>query len=281
MKQYQIQCKRQELTLGDKPVIMGILNATPDSFSDGGHFVDIDIAVAHGLQMVADGAKIIDVGGESTRPGSQAVSVTEQIKRVVPLIKGIANQCNVAISIDTTSCEVAKAALEAGASIVNDVSALLFDDKLADLIAEQGCPIILMHMQGKPENMQRQPEYENVVEEVKKFLVERIAFCLSSGIKKQQIIIDPGIGFGKTTEHNLLLIKHIDAFSELGVPVLIGHSRKRFIGDILGIENAADRTFGNAAVVGYCVSKECQILRVHDVKETREVVDMTAAINQA
>jgi len=278
MKEYQLTCRGKKLLLSDEPVIMGILNVTPDSFSDGGKFSDPAVAVKHGLTQVAEGAGIIDIGGQSTRPGARPVAPQEQIKRVVAVIEELARQIDVLISIDTTDSEVAAAALEAGASIINDISAGRFDSRMMPLAARYGVPIILMHMQGQPQTMQQYPVYENVVKEVYAFLAERIDFAVSAGVNRSQIVIDPGIGFGKTLEHNLQLLRHIDQLHLLDVPILIGPSRKAFIGKILGLADPADRLFGTAGAVAWCAGAGTHILRVHDVREMAHVARLTAAI---
>jgi dihydropteroate synthase len=257
---------------------MGILNVTPDSFSDGGLFLDPNKAVDHALSLIAEGAAIIDIGGESTRPGSNPVDPDEQIRRVIPVIKGICKQSDIPISIDTTHAQVARAALDAGAVIINDISALRFDSDIIDLVAGAQVPVILMHMLDTPRDMQVNPTYHDVVREVKQFLAERIDCAVQAGIQRSQIIIDPGIGFGKTINHNLLLIKHLKEFHELQVPLLVGPSRKSFIGKILGLIDPADRLFGTAATVAQCVLQGVQIIRVHDVMQMHQVVQMIKAI---
>jgi dihydropteroate synthase len=260
-------------------VAMGVLNVTPDSFSDGGEFFDTEKAIEHGLKMAAEGAAIIDVGGESTRPGSASVSAEEQIKRVVPVIEALAKKVNVPISIDTHNYEVAEAALDAGAAMINGITALS-DGRMGELAAEQGVPVVLMHIQGTPAIMQVEPKYKNVVAEVLAFLLERAKQAEKFGIPKQRIFIDPGIGFGKTTEHNLLLLKNIDRFVDSGYRVCIGTSRKSFIGKITGKENPAERIFGTAATVALCAAAGVSIVRVHDVAEMVDVVRVTNAICQ-
>jgi len=261
-------------------LIMGVLNVTPDSFSDGGDFFDAGRAVQHGLQMVSEGAAIIDVGGESTRPGSEPVTPTEQVRRAVPAIEAIASRQEVAISIDTHDADVARAALEAGASIINDITALS-DPRMGELAAERRVPVVLMHMQGTPATMQAEPRYEDVVAEVLQFLCDRAERAQSFGIGRERIFIDPGIGFGKTREHNLLLLKHIDRFVATGYRVLVGTSRKSFIGKITGREKPADRIFGTAATVALCVAAGVSLLRVHDVAQMLDVVKITRAIQQS
>ena len=252
-------------------LLMGVLNVTPDSFSDGGEFFDTDKAIEHGLKMAADGAAIIDIGGESTRPGSAPVSVEEQTKRVIPVIETLAKKIDVPISIDTYNYEVAKAALDVGAVMMNDITALS-DERIGWLAAENEVPVVLMHMQGAPATMQAEPKYKNVVGEVLEFLLERAKRAERFGIAGNMIFIDPGIGFGKTVEHNLELLKNIDEFVAAGYRVLVGTSRKSFIGALTGKENPAERLFGTAATVALCVAAGVSIVRVHDVAEMADVV---------
>ncbi len=261
-------------------LLMGILNVTPDSFSDGGQFFDLSRAVEHGLKMVDEGAAILDIGGESTRPGSAPVPSAEQIHRVVPIIEALAERIDVSISIDTHDVEVAWAALDAGASIINDITALA-DERMTALAAQEQVPVVLMHMQGTPATMQVEPTYTDVVKEVRDFLVERAKRAEGLGIARERIFIDPGIGFGKTLQHNLLLLKHLDALVATGYRVLVGPSRKAFIGKITGREKPADRVFGTAAAVATCVAAGASILRVHDVGPMRDIVKMTQAILKA
>jgi len=258
-------------------LVMGILNVTPDSFSDGGQFLDADVAVAHGLQMAADGAALLDIGGESTRPGSEAVPTTEQIRRVVPVIEALTRQVDVPISIDTHDVDVARAALEAGAAIINDITALS-DERLSALAAQAQVPVVLMHMQGTSRTMQKEPSYDDVVGEVLHFLLERAQRAESFGIPNERIFIDPGIGFGKTLAHNLALLKYIDRFVATGYRVLVGASRKRFIGTLTGRENPGDRVFGTAATVALCAAAGVSMVRVHDVAAMGDVVRVTSAV---
>ncbi len=260
--------------------MMGVLNVTPDSFSDGGEFFDSGKAVEHGLKMAADGAAIIDVGGESTRPGSDPVSVDQQIQRVVPVIEALCKKTDVPVSIDTYKFEVAKAAVEAGAGIINDITALS-DERMGELAAERQVPVVLMHMQGTPATMQIEPEYDDVVGEVLEFLLGRAKRAEKFGISKDMIFIDPGIGFGKTLEHNLSLLRNIDKFAATGFRVLVGTSRKRLIGKITGKEKSADRIFGTAATVALCAAAGVSIVRVHDVAEMVDVVKVVNAVGDA
>ncbi len=258
-------------------VVMGVLNVTPDSFSDGGQFFDAAKAVERGLRMAADGAAIIDVGGESTRPGSASVSADEQIERVVPVIKALCKKIDVPISIDTYKLEVAKAALEAGAGMINDINALS-DERMAELAAKHDMPVVLMHMQGTPATMQTEPKYEDVVGEVLQFLLGLAKRAEDFGIAKNMIFIDPGIGFGKTLEHNLLLLRDINKFFATDYRVLVGTSRKSFIGKLTGKEKPGERIFGTAATVALCAASGVSIVRVHDVAEMVDVVKVVNAI---
>jgi dihydropteroate synthase len=260
-------------------LIMGVLNVTPDSFSDGGQFFEPDKAIEHGLKMVADGAAIIDIGGESTRPGSAPVSTKEQMERVVPVIKALCKKVNVPISIDTQNFEVAKAALDAGATMINDITALS-DERIGRLAVEQQVPVILMHMQGTPKTMQIEPRYDGVVGEVRQFLLDRATQAEDFGIPKERIFIDPGFGFGKTLEHNILLLRNISKFVNTGYRVLAGTSRKSFIGKLTGKENPAERIFGTAATVTLCAAAGVSIVRVHDVAEMADVVKIVHAIQK-
>ncbi|MHC4951274.1 MAG: dihydropteroate synthase [Planctomycetota bacterium] len=261
-------------------VVMGILNVTPDSFSDGGKFVDVDRAVAHGVEMAQQGAAIIDIGPESTRPGSAPVSADEQIARAVPVIEKLSQQVDIPISIDTRIPEVAKVAIEAGASVVNDITALA-DENMMRLAMQAQTPVILMHMQGTPQMMQDDPYYDDVVAEVLEYLGKRVKAAEVAGIPREWIILDPGIGFGKTTKHNLQLLNHLDRLCGLGYRVLVGASRKRFIGQITGKESPSDRIFGTMATTAIAVSKGASIIRVHDVAETVDVVKVSNAICRA
>ena len=275
-----VEWPRGRLDFSDGCLVMGVLNVTPDSFSDGGEFFDPDKAVEHGLKMAADGAAIIDVGGESTRPGSGSVSADEQIQRVTPVIEAICEKTDVPVSIDTYKYEVAQAALEAGAGMINDITALS-DERMGELAAEWQVPVVLMHMQGTPSTMQIEPEYYDVVGEVLEFLVSRAKRAEKFGISKDMIFIDPGIGFGKTLEHNLSLLRNIDKFVAAGYRVLVGTSRKRFIGIITGKEKPAERIFGTAATVALCAAAGVSIVRVHDVAEMVDVIKVTNAIGNA
>jgi dihydropteroate synthase len=258
-------------------IVMGVLNVTPDSFSDGGQFYDVDRAVEQGLKIAEEGAAIIDVGGESTRPGAMPVLPEQQIERIVPVIEQLAKKVDVPISVDTYNFEVAEAALNAGAVMINDITALS-DPRLAELAAKEQVPVVLMHMRGTPRTMQVEPRYDDVVSEVRRFLISRAKRVEGAGIPKDRIFIDPGIGFGKTLEHNLLLLRNINRFVATGYRVLVGTSRKSFIGQITGKEKPADRIFGTAATVALCAVAGVSIVRVHDVVEMLDVVKVASKI---
>lgn len=262
------------------PLIMGILNVTPDSFSDGGRFVQHEIAVNHVTRMIEDGAGIIDVGGESTRPGAATISIDEECERVIPIIKAIREVSDIPISIDTSKPEVMQEALTTGASMINDVNALRNEDAVK-LVAQHNIPVCLMHMQGQPRSMQHKPEYNDVVKEVKEFLLERINVCVAAGIHKDNIIIDPGFGFGKTLQHNLSLFKHLDEFLELNVPLLVGVSRKSMIGAVLDDAPVEQRLYGSVALATLAAWMNAQILRVHDVKATADALKLCVAVKEA
>ena len=265
--------------LGPDPVLAGVLNVTPDSFSDGGDFLDPERASARAAAMLDEGAQIIDVGGESTRPGSDPVSPEEELRRVVPVIRGImAERPEAIVSIDTYRAGTAEAALQAGASVVNDVSALRRDPGMPDVVADAGCPVILMHMLGEPKTMQRDPHYDDVVREVRDFLAGRAERAVAVGVEEENIILDPGIGFGKTLEHNLALLRHLDSLVELGFPVLVGASRKTFIGKITGVEEARERVFGTVAANVIACARGATFFRVHDVRANREALAVARAV---
>ncbi|NLH42706.1 MAG: dihydropteroate synthase [Planctomycetes bacterium] len=272
-----VQWPRGRLDFTGGCLVMGILNVTPDSFSDGGQFLDPRAAVEHGLQLVAQGAAMIDVGGESTRPGSKPVPPAEQIRRTVPVIGALAERIDVPISIDTANFEVARAAVLAGASILNDITALS-DARMAEVAVQQQIPVILMHMQGTPATMQAEPRYDDVVAEVRDFLVAQAEKAVRLGIPPERIFLDPGIGFGKTLEHNLLLLRNLDKLAATGYRVLVGPSRKGFLGKITGRDKPTDRVFGTAAAVARCVAAGASIVRVHDVAEMVDVVKVSRAI---
>lgn len=261
------------------PLIMGILNVTPDSFSDGGLFINKEPAINRVNQMINEGADIIDIGGESTRPGADEVSVDEECQRVLPVIKAIRENSDIPISIDTSKTEVMRLAISEGASMINDVNALRAEGAV-DVAAELDVPVCIMHMQGQPRTMQHTPTYENVVKEVKDFLKNRIETCLNAGIKKNNIIIDPGFGFGKTLEHNLKLFKHLEEFQGLDFPILVGVSRKSMIGKILDNAPANERLYGSVAFATLASWMNANIIRVHDVKATADALKCCQAVKE-
>jgi dihydropteroate synthase len=267
-------CRGKALDL-TQPCVMGILNVTPDSFSDGGRHYDRDVAIEAGLRMVEEGAAIVDVGGESTRPGAAPVSPQQEIDRVLPVIEGLARRTDAVLSVDTSKPEVIRAALQAGAHLVNDIRALRMPGALEEAARAQAA-VCVMHMQGEPAGMQANPRYDDVVSEVRDFLRERVAACLAAGIAPQSICVDPGIGFGKTLEHNLDLLRNVRAFTDLGGPVLIGVSRKSMIGIITG-RPATDRLAGSLALATLAVEHGAAIIRAHDVADTVAAVRVTAA----
>jgi dihydropteroate synthase len=267
----------KEFDFSKRTYIMGILNVTPDSFSDGGRYFTVDSAVEHAMKMIEDGADIIDVGGESTRPGSEPVPLEEELRRVIPVIKEIVKRTDVPISIDTYKSEVARQALDNGAVIVNDISGLRFDEKMVEVIAQYNASVIIMHIKGTPKTMQQNPYYDDVISEIYGYLSESIERAQSYGIK--QIIVDPGIGFGKRLVDNLEIIRRLREFKSLGYPILIGVSRKSFIGNILNLP-VEERLEGTAGAVAISVWNGANIVRVHDVKEMTRVVRIVDAIKQ-
>ncbi len=270
----------ESLTLDPAPVLMGILNVTPDSFSDGGEYFDPDKAVARAASLLDEGAQIVDVGGESTRPGSDPVSPEEELRRVMPVVRGIlAARPEAVVSIDTYRVSTAEAALDAGARVVNDVTAL-GDSSMAHLVADKGCLIVLMHMQGEPKSMQQDPRYEDVVREVRDFLAHRAERAIRAGVDEKNIVLDPGMGFGKTLEHNLVLLNRLDALVELGFPVLVGASRKSFLGKIRD-GGPKERLFGTVAANVLAYERGATLFRVHDVRPNKEALAVAAAIRGA
>lgn len=271
----QFKTRHLDLSL---PHVMGILNVTPDSFSDGGRYTDLNAALSQARQMVEDGAVIIDVGGESTRPGAEAVGVQEELDRVIPVIERVASELDAIISIDTSKAIVMKEAINAGAHMINDVAGLRGDGALS-AAASLNVPVCVMHMKGEPRTMQASPEYRSVVAEVKQFLTERIDACLAAGIDKDQIIVDPGFGFGKTVEHNLEILKNLPILKELNAPLLLGVSRKSTIGAILDA-NVDDRIYGSVALASLAVWLGATLIRAHDVKATADAINVIQAVQQ-
>ena len=264
--------RTRNLTRDKLPILMGILNVTPDSFSDGGQFNTVDLAVARGLAMEAEGADILDIGGESTRPGAEPVGTDEELRRTIPVIRRLAREVRIPISIDTTKSEVARQALDAGAEIVNDISGLTFDPDMLEICRQLDAGICVMHIQGTPQTMQLNPTYANVVAEVAEFLQQQVDRCLMAGIPPERMCIDPGIGFGKTAEHNLELLRSVSTLQRLlRRPVLIGHSRKRFLSKILG-RPVEERLAGTIGIAIGLAAAGCDILRIHDVQPIRDAL---------
>jgi len=273
------QAKDRLIEFPDRPLIMGIVNVTPDSFFDGGRYLDAEAAVAHAVQLVEEGADLLDVGAESTRPGADAVDEAEERRRALPVVNAVAKAVTVPISIDTSKAAVARAALDAGAVLVNDVTALRGDPAMVDVVARTGAGIVLMHMYGTPRTMQQAPRYDDVVGEISDFLEERIRFAMAHGIVRRQIILDPGIGFGKLLVHNLTLLAQLRRFEQFDCPLLVGVSQKAFLGQLMD-RPLQERQWGTAAAVAMAVDRGAGILRVHDVRAMKDVVQVTAAINR-
>lgn len=275
---YKIECGGKVLDLGGRTHIMGILNVTPDSFSDGGQYARMDQALAHAREMAAAGADIIDIGGESTRPGAEPLTEEEELRRIIPLIQRLSSELMVPLSVDTYKASVAKKALQAGAGIVNDISGLRFSPDMARVVADHGAAVVIMHIQGTPRDMQQNPVYDDVVGEVMSYLAEGIQLAEKAGVDREKVLIDPGIGFGKTLEHNLTLVNRLEEFRALGRPIVLGTSRKKFIGTVLDIPVPEQRVDGTAATVAIGIERGAQIVRVHDVGKMAQVARMTDAI---
>lgn len=275
-----IQFNKKEIAFFSRTHIMGILNVTPDSFSDGSNFFKFEDAVKQGIKMTEEGADIIDVGGESTRPGSNPITIEEELSRVIPVIESLSKQIDVPISIDTYKAKVAQEALDAGAQMINDISALRFDPEMKKIAAEFNVPVALMHIKGTPRNMQENPWYQDVIGEITEYLKESIKIAQKAGIDKDKIIIDPGIGFGKRLEDNLNILKNLKKFSILNCPILIGCSRKSFIGRILDLP-VEERLEGSLAVLAVAIMNGANIVRVHDVKESKRIASLVDAILRA
>lgn len=274
-----LQAQDRTLELSERPIVMGVVNVTPDSFFDGGRYAEPDAAIRHALRLAEEGADLLDIGAESTRPGAESIDEGEERRRLIPVVTAVAKAVRIPISVDTMKSTVARAALEAGAVIVNDVSALRADPAMAVLVATTGAGVVLMHMQGTPRTMQKAPTYEDVVGEVAEFFRERIRFCRERGIGQDQIVLDPGIGFGKLFIHNLTLLGQLETFVPFGRPILVGVSMKSFIGEVLS-RPVEERSWGTAAAIALAVSQGARILRVHDVAAMKEVVTMAAAITR-
>ena len=275
-----MKVKAYDISLGERTCIMGVLNITPDSFSDGGKYLDKEKAVQRAMEMARGGADIIDIGGESSRPGAVSISAAEEIERVIPVVEALIGKIEVPISVDTRKSEVAKEALSKGASFINDITALRADGDMAKVIADFDAGCILMHMKGDPENMQDAPHYDDVIGEISAYLAESIKLAEDSGIDPGKIIIDPGIGFGKTLEHNLLILKNLEKFKSFNKPILVGTSRKSFIGKLTGKE-ADERIFGTAASIAAAILNGADIVRVHDVPQMREVSTIADSVKRA
>ena len=274
----ELHLKGQRLGL-DRPFLMGVVNVTPDSFFDGGRYDDPQRAVEHALRLVEEGADLLDIGAESTRPGAVPVDEREECRRLIPVVAAVAKAVSVPISVDTSKAEVARAAIDAGAVMVNDVTALRGDGAMVDVVAEAGVGLVLMHMQGTPETMQKAPRYDDVVGEVAQFLTERARWAIAHGVARDRIVLDPGIGFGKTLQHNLDLLANLHAFVHLEFPVLVGPSRKGFIGQLTD-QAVEARAWGTAAAVALAVEQGANILRVHDIGPMKDVVRVAVAIAQ-
>lgn len=268
------------LDFSKKTYIMGVLNITPDSFSDGGLYFDKSAAIKRAIQMVEDGADIIDIGGESTRPGSESITIDEELRRTIPVIEALAKKIKIPISIDTYKSEVALAALDSGASMVNDISGLRFDPKMSEVVSEYKVLVVIMHIKGRPKDMQQNPVYEALVPEIMDYFRASISIAKQSDISDDKIIIDPGIGFGKTPEHNLTIINNLREFTSLEKPILIGPSRKAFIGKILGDVPVTDRLEGTSAAVAISIMNGANMIRVHDVKEMVKVAKIADAVKK-
>ena len=276
----KMRFRNRNVDLSSRTHIMGVLNVTPDSFSDGGRFLKLDDAVSQGMKMIEEGADIIDVGGESTRPGSDPLSSEEELSRVIPVIESLSAKTDVPVSIDTYKAEVARRVLDAGAQMINDVSALRFDPEMKKVAAEFKVPVVLMHIKGTPKEMQKDPHYDDVIAEIKEYLTESMRMAQEAGIDRKKIIIDPGIGFGKRLQDNLNILKNLKEFSILECPILIGCSRKSFIGRVLDLP-VEERLEGSLAALAAAVMNGANMVRVHDVKESKRVVSLIDAVMRA
>ncbi len=277
---FTLRFRNKRFIMGEKTLLMGVLNVTPDSFSDGGLFLDKEKAVEHGLRLVEEGADILDIGGESTRPGSKPLPMEEELRRVIPVIESIAKKVDTPISIDTYKAKVAEMAIQAGAQMVNDISGLNFDPGLASVVAKEDVPIVLMHIRGRPETMQKDVHYISLFSEIIKYLRESIKMAESHGIDPEQIVIDPGIGFGKNLQDNLMIIKNLSEFRVLGKPIMLGTSRKTFIGKILNAD-VQDRLEGTLASIAIGVINGANIIRAHDVLQAKKAILVADAIKMA
>jgi dihydropteroate synthase len=280
MRKKILKIRRHRFDLSKRPLVMGVLNVTPDSFSDGGKYLDIKSACKRAMQIEKEGADILDIGGESTRPGSLLVSIDDELNRIMPVIERLKDKLKIPISVDTNKYEVARCALKQGACIINDISGLHGDKRLASLCAKHSAGIIIMHMRGKPRTMQKRPFYNNLLKDIADYLKEGIAAALSAGIRRESVVIDPGIGFGKTLRHNLSIIKNIDYFRQSGYPLLIGASRKSFLGRVTGLDTG-QRLAPTIAVNAIAVYCGADIIRVHDVRESIAALKMADCIKKS
>src|SRR4030067_249950 len=276
-KEFVLNFRHRKYNFSERTDSMGVLNVTPDSFSDGGKFLSLDKAIAQALKMVEEGVDIIDIGGESTRPGSQPVTLKEETQRVIPVIETLVKKIQIPISVDTYKSQIALKAMEAGAELINDISGLRFDSEMVKLAAKYNVPVVIMHIQGTPQNMQESPYYENVLKEIKDYFEERVNFADSMGIQEKNILVDPGIGFGKRFEDNLAILKNLKEFKKLDRPILVGLSRKSFIGKILDLP-VEERLEGSLGALTYSIMQGAQIVRVHDVRESVRVAKVMDAI---
>jgi dihydropteroate synthase len=283
----KLRIGRQNFNLDKKTILMGILNVTPDSFSDGGRYVSFDKAVEHAVQMEREGADIIDIGGESTRPGSEPITIQQEIDRVLPVVEELVKKLNIPVSVDTYKSEIASKVLDAGANMINDITALQGDKKMVNIISRYDIPVVLMHMKGNPRDMQKNPVYDDIIKEITKFLKERAEYAMFHDVKKEKIIVDPGLGFGKRTgrgiEDNCEILRRLNKFKKLGYPLMIGASRKTFIGNLCGEKQqltVSERLEGSLAAAVLAVLNGADILRVHDVKETKRCLDLINCVKK-
>jgi len=280
-RRFEIRLGSRRLAVGPRPAIMGVVNVTPDSFSDGGRHFDRDAAIAHGCRLAEEGADIIDIGGESTRPGSRPLSEEEELARVMPVIEGLATRVRAAVSIDTRHARVARRAVQAGASLINDVTGLQGDPDMAGVAAETGAGVAIMHMLGEPKTMQDNPRYDHLMADICRYLRRGIEAAVAAGVPEEAILVDPGFGFGKTLEHNVAILAQLGQLRTLGQPILVGVSRKRFIGRLTGIATPAERTYGTAAACALAVAAGALVLRVHDVAAMKQALAVAASVAHA
>jgi dihydropteroate synthase len=280
-RRFELVMGAYRLSAGPRPLLMGVVNVTPDSFSDGGRFLEADRAVAQARRLVEEGADILDIGGESTRPGSDPVPEDEEMRRVLPVVETLAEAVDVPLSIDTRRARVAREAVAAGAALVNDITGLQGESEMARAVAETGAGIVLMHILGEPKTMQQHPQYNHLMADILRYLRRGLAIAEEAGVAENRILVDPGIGFGKTLKHNLEILAELGQIRSLGRPILVGPSRKRFIGEVTGVEDPAERTYGTAAACALAVAAGALVLRVHDVAEMKQAVELAVAITGA